>query len=417
MATMSTPARATAVAALEPLSGAYWWVVAFSVVTCARPEDWIPGLHAVPLAKITGFFALLAFLMSIGQVRRRLPKEILYMILLLGQLFLTVPLSPIWPGGAFWHVLDFSKLVLILPVMVLVATTLARLRRLIFVQSASVATIAVIALAEHQEQGGRLKGPIGGIYENSNDLAVAVVLALPFCFAFLLRARGPFRKVALGMVMVVMTFTVFLTASRQGLLAFIVSMGVCLWEFAVKGGRRYLLVTAGIVALGAVVLAGGKMRQRFGSTFDPEENQMSAYGSTEMRWEMLRKGLMLTLEHPLFGIGPGNFKGTSGVWSEAHNSYLEMSSEGGLPAFILYLMILWRAFANVRATKRLVRGQVEELLFAGALHASLAGFVVGSFFGSVAFLYFPYFLVAYTSALFGIAEAQNTPQPESTRVR
>jgi len=28
----------------EPLPGAFFWLCAFYVVYCARPEDWIPGL-------------------------------------------------------------------------------------------------------------------------------------------------------------------------------------------------------------------------------------------------------------------------------------------------------------------------------------------------------------------------------------
>ena len=33
----------------EPLRGAYFWLTLFFVVYCARPEDWIPGLHVIPL--------------------------------------------------------------------------------------------------------------------------------------------------------------------------------------------------------------------------------------------------------------------------------------------------------------------------------------------------------------------------------
>src|SRR5712692_1028590 len=37
-----------------PLVGAYVSLLLFMVVYCARPEDWIPGLSTVPLAKLTG---------------------------------------------------------------------------------------------------------------------------------------------------------------------------------------------------------------------------------------------------------------------------------------------------------------------------------------------------------------------------
>ena len=44
----------------EPLGFAYFGLVLFMVVYFARPEDWIPGLAGVPLAKITGILILLA---------------------------------------------------------------------------------------------------------------------------------------------------------------------------------------------------------------------------------------------------------------------------------------------------------------------------------------------------------------------
>ncbi len=62
------------------------------VVYCARPEDWIPGLSNVPLAKIAGVLALVAFVLSLGQIRQRLPREVIFIILLTGQLFVTVPM-------------------------------------------------------------------------------------------------------------------------------------------------------------------------------------------------------------------------------------------------------------------------------------------------------------------------------------
>ena len=37
----------------------------------------------------------------------------------------------------------------------------------------------------------------------------------------------------------------------------------------------------------------------------------------------------------------------------SHNTFTQFSSEGGLPALILYLLILWHGFTNTRKTKRL----------------------------------------------------------------
>src|SRR3982074_3327110 len=76
------------------LAGAYVSLSLFMVVYCARPQDWIPGLSTAPLAKIAGVLALIAFLLSVGQIRQRLPREVIFLFLLTAQLFATVPMSP-----------------------------------------------------------------------------------------------------------------------------------------------------------------------------------------------------------------------------------------------------------------------------------------------------------------------------------
>jgi hypothetical protein len=52
-----------------------------------------------------------------------------------------------------------------------------------------------------------------------------------------------------------------------------------------------------------------------------------------------------------------------------------------------------------------------------ALRGSLYGFVVGSFFSSSAYQFFPYFLVGYTSALVAIVEAKKTKRERLGKFR
>ena len=77
----------------KPLAGAYASLLLFMTVYCARPEDWIPGLSAFPLGKMAGVLALLALLFSRRQIRSSLPREVIYLILLFGQLLLAAAIS------------------------------------------------------------------------------------------------------------------------------------------------------------------------------------------------------------------------------------------------------------------------------------------------------------------------------------
>src|SRR6266478_3832779 len=96
----------------KPLVEAYVALLLFAVSYFARPGDWIPGLSRVPLAKITGFLALLALVLSVWHRRQRVPREVLFLILLVGQLLLSAALSPVWRGGAFSVALNFAKVLM-----------------------------------------------------------------------------------------------------------------------------------------------------------------------------------------------------------------------------------------------------------------------------------------------------------------
>jgi O-antigen ligase len=373
-------------------------------IYCARPEDWIPGLSVVPLAKMTGVLALLALMFSASQFRSSLPREVIYLILLVGQLFLAAAMSTVWQGGAVQTTLDFAKVLPIVIVMSAAVDKAERLHRLIFIQAASVAVVAAVAVLKGHLLVGRLAGVLGGNYSNPNDLALAIVISLPICLALLFSTRNGLLKAAWAIAMLAMVYAVFLTGSRGGFLSLIVVAAICLWEFAIRGRRRYLLVLAALV--GAILWrsSSGMLAGRLNGTFNQKDDTASAYDSAQQRQKLFWRSMEVTKQHLLFGVGPGNFQVASGSWYVTHNSFTQMSSEGGLPAFALYVLILWRGFTNVQATKRLAGRQRESSLLARALNASLAGYVVGSLFASTAYQFFPYFLVAYTTALFWVTE-------------
>jgi O-antigen ligase len=395
----------------KPLLGAYVALLLFMVVYCARPEDWIPGLSVVPLAKITAILALLALVFYVRYIRQRWPQEVLYLVFLIGQLFLASMMSPVWRAGALQQTLEFAKVLLLVIVIAMAVNTAGRLRRLIFVQAASVAVIALVAVWKGHLILGRLGGTLGGNYSDPNDLALAVIISLPLCLALLLLSRSRIRKAAWAMLMLVMLYAVFLTASRGGLITLIATAAIFLWEFAIRGRRRYLLVLAVLMGLILWQFSSGTLAERFKGALNGTET------SAEARQQLFWRSVEVTKKHPLFGVGPGNFGELSGSWHATHNSFTEMSSEGGVPAFVLYVLILWCGFKNVRAIKRLARGRTESSLLAKALHASLAGYVVGSMFLSVAYQFFPYFLVTYTTALFLITKKSASRSKERESVR
>jgi O-antigen ligase len=412
---------------------AYRALLVFSVLYFARPEDLVPGLHMIPMGKITGGIALLALIFGVRGRRavKKLPAEIKLLFLLLGWLTLTIPFAW-WRGGAFVTVFDrFAKGVIVALLVSMLVTKVDELRKLLLVQAASLAVMTVFSIATHE--GGRMSGVLGGAFQNPNDLAINIALNWPLAFAFFLLAKGP-RKLFWMLAMFVMLLGIALTYSRSGFLAIGLCVVISLYQFGIKGRRLHLVGLAGaaLVVLPLVAPLVGLRPDiwlnRMRSTV--QNNVVNSYdlGSKEAREELLQISLHFIATHPLVGVGPGNFASVSGSWRVAHNTYTELGAEAGLPALFLFLLILGCAFRNLwRVTKSDAYKSNQQIqIFTGAMWASLGAYLVGAAFSDTQYNLFPYFMVAYTTALYHLAclfpkheskppEGGPTPPPVSPR--
>lgn len=400
---------------------AFFWLTAFYFVYCARPEDWVPGLFYVPLAKITAVCALWG-LYKIGglksRVLRNLPIESTLLLSLIMLLYVSAFCSPVWKGGAVFHTIDFSKCYVVWLLTFLLVTDFVKFRRVVFIQAASVAVICLVSVIKGHDQP-RLEGVLGGIYGNPNDLAFAIVLSLPFCLSFLLTAKGLLRKVAWLSGMLIMGVALLLTASRAGFIDLLVSGSVCLWHFGVRGKRVFLLVATAFLSILLLLVAGKQLKDRLlATTGDAQDTveEEQAYGSFEARKFLMERALQGIEQYPVLGVGINNFLTYSGVWHEVHMSYLQIGVEGGIPALVLYLLFFSRGFVNLRKLRRAGGLDVQTTLFVGALHSSLIGFVVGALFAPEAYQFFPYFTVGYTSALLAIVQKAPLPEHQPARL-
>jgi len=404
----------------EVLGGAFFWLTAFFFVYCARPTDLIPFLSFVPLAKITGGLAGLSLLLAAGKTPRKFkdrPKEANYLLVLIGVLFASGFLSPVWRGGAISATIDFAKVYIAWILSFLIITSLERFRRIVFIQSASVAVVSFVAIVKGHSIP-RLNGVIGGFYSNPNDMAFAIVLSLPFCLAFLLSARSGPRRALWCVGIVIMLMALLLTASRAGFIDLVMAGTVCLWHFGVKGKRLYLIGATMFLGILLLPLAGRTLVRRFavisGATANTKLEE-AAYGSFEERKAIMIKAVETIVHYPILGVGVGDFVVYSGMWKDVHASYLQIAADAGIPALVLYLMFFSCGFANLRRLGEQQELDSEANLFRGALKASLVGFVVGACFAPEAYQYFPYFTVCYTSVLLAMSREQELLHREPAR--
>ena len=149
------------------------------------------------------------------------------------------------------------------------------------------------------------------------------------------------------------------------------------------------------------------------STAPANSEAESAEASTEGREILIQRGIMYTLRYPMFGVGIGNFpiiNGTelqrSDAWYGTHNTFLQLSSEAGIPALVLFLLLMQTIFRHAKK----VAGQfaeatcsAEPYLMARATWVGVASFAFGALFVHIGYEYFFYYLAGISAGLFTIA--------------
>jgi O-antigen ligase len=152
----------------------------------------------------------------------------------------------------------------------------------------------------------------------------------------------------LAAAVVVAGTALLLSQSRGGFVACLAGvLAFALSVRRVRGGSRLWTPAAICLVLGAGVLlaiSGGDLAGRLG---DP-----MAGSAVERRGEVYALTARQIAEHPWLGIGPGGFDNiyqaartdafgiTKQTFLRAHNSFLEVALEAGLPAFLLLMALL-----------------------------------------------------------------------------
>src|SRR5215213_1622437 len=380
----------------------------FSIILYFRPYELIPALSSFKsMAFYVGIVTLAVFFVSQvvleGNLTAR-PREV-NMILLLGIAgMLSIPFA-IDPSEAWGTFVDFLiKTILIFLVLVNVVRTEFRIKLLIYLALAvSIylcfhligdyrAGVFKIGLAETNTQ--RVAGAIGGLFDNSNDLALHLVTMIPISFVLAFQNKNPLRRIVFSGITLLMLAAVIITFSRGGFLA-LIAMSLVLVR---KIGRRNKSLAIGAMVLGVVfflAVAPGAYAGRLASIFN---SAADLTGSSSQRTEVLKRSIMVALRYPIFGVGLGNFHHKSEQELGTHNAYTQVAAEIGIAAMVFYIIFLVHPLRKLRMIEREMFERKENSRFyylAIGLQASLVAYMVASFFAAVAYQWYIYYLVAY----------------------
>jgi hypothetical protein len=407
-------ARAHAIAAKGRRPFVYGALVTFSALYYYRPEDFIPWLNYIPMARIVGFIGVVALIVGMmgGGGKSDVPRAVKVLWLLLLQLALCVPFA-IWRGGALSIVFgNYAKGVIVAMLISMAVTTVREIRRLLWIQVSAIGLVTFFSILLRHYSDGRLQGIQKSFLENPNDLAINIAISFPLGLAFMLHARG-LKKAIWAIGLVIMAVGVVLTYSRSGLMALILSLAICVWEYGIKGKRHYIVVVTAaalVVGLGAA-LSTARYRARVESIVLGNIENSGDRGSLDARKALLKKSIMVAIAHPVFGVGPGCFLLLDQGWVVAHNSYTELAAEAGFPALVLFLWAFGAALKNISQVRksRNYQEDAEFMLITQALWAGVIAYLMGACFASTEYTLYPYFMVGYTCAIVRIT-SQSLPR-------
>jgi O-antigen ligase len=242
----------------------------------------------------------------------------------------------------------------------------------------------------------RFSLPDSPFFSNANDLGLQLAIGIAF-MTFVFYTKNKFLKVLVIVGIPLSVMYLLQTGSRGALVAF-AAMAIG----TVFCGRHKVLVGAGGVMLFLICLAfvSPATRHRLmlietdkdtAAPYSAQEE--SALGSQMQRQYVLRESIAFSFAHPLFGVGPGQFavaeneekkkRGQRGQWRGTHNSYTQVSSEVGLPAFFFYTgALILGLLSNYRRYRRAsaAKDQRELAGLSFSLFLALLTYTTGTFF-------------------------------------
>ncbi len=262
------------------------------------------------------------------------------------------------------------------------------------------------------------RGP-GGMLEDNNDFALAMVMNVPLLWYLgLAEQHRQWVWKATRIAVALTVVTVLLTHSRG---AFLALCATAMW-IAWRSGRLFRAVMV-LLTLAALfpLLVPESVLERLSSIGDTKESSNNA------RLVAWQTALNMIQDNPLLGVGMRNFQPRFREYSVvpveqlghtyvAHNSYLQIWAESGTLAFLVYLLLLGSVFVTCRRIHRQAEGRPDlqwASSYARMMEATTVGFMVGAFFlnrGHFDLVYHWFALVTSLSLVFARTYAA-APQP------
>jgi len=380
----------------------YWGLLFFVFLLLVLFVARFAGL-STPINRLVAPVLALAFIVHYRRMLSFLPAEA-FLLGWLGLWLVSGSLVAI-DERQFWVIFKLVVQVFILSAVVMLVIGGARMvlyAWLAFIASAMGAIVQAVFTGE----AFRVADPsqatqLSGILRNANGFGYLMLLAVFGTIFLWHRARSNWERSLLGALLFFAGIGIVLSASRKAfvtLLFFLLVWSLlCYGKFINKRPAYFLGICLLVLVLFAatrVTLDNSYLGSRLQETRNVEELQRKETGRLTMYEETFR----LTLSHPLFGVGLGNFRFYSVTNSYTHSDFAEILVTGGIPAFLLYGIGLAITGSRLIKLRRRMYGRPEFLEVGVLLAAYWSHLAIG--------LGRPHFLDLYSMTFYGILVGQ-----------
>ena len=387
-----------------------------------RPYDLIPALKVLHLPMVSGSLCFVVYIWSRYSSGRTV-FPLTPITKLLGFMtvwaMLTIPFA-FWKSGSFttfWN--DWLKMLILFFMLGNVLQSARNVQGALYMCIVSATCISSIAIAlkillGESVANGRLVSDASGVYSGPNFFSMTLILFFPYVLFLFFLHNNFWIRLFSGFAIGAFTIANMLTESRAGTIGEALVVILVFWKLREWGVSA--MKTAGVTVLTAILLlpfAPKGLWERFSTLFvssevamDPNSTSGSALGSKRQREELLVQSVILTAENPIFGVGMNNFaaaahdrfNNSDEEWVGCHDTFLQISSELGIPGLLLYVFLLRAAWKTVRLPGRQMSPEYAALpdnrqfrILSDATVISFTGYVL---FSTLAHLgYQPYFFV------------------------
>ncbi len=387
------------------------------LLNISRFQEIVPGLGALHLDLVMAPVA-----MGLALLSRRLNgsnlaglKESKLVLALLLAAALSIPFS-VWPGGAIHY---FLHAIIPAAIFYFCCVSLSGERELNLLSWSAVVSMGVLVAgamvfsmydAENRLHTTNAYDP--------NDLAMIMVSILPLALAHLINGRV-FAKIFASCVIFSGLVVLVRTGSRGGFIAFLAVLLIMLFRRSEWFGKKKKLLL--VASLAAIILFQntGILRQRFDTLFNGQDYNLAG-SDQDGRLVVWKRGLSIMLGHPFLGEGVGLIGTAMGdryghaAWHTAHNSFLQIGGELGIPGLLIYIFMLVFIRRNCRYAAAVLRCSEDSRRLAAIAEfagLSLSGYLVGGFFISQAYSPVPIFLLALSTGLARVAREKAAAGP------